>query len=293
MPSQPDTSTHALSLRDVCYRYPGASGYAVDGVSIEVAPGERLGVLGPNGGGKSTLLKLVLGLLEPREGTIRVGGLTPDEARRRGLVGYLPQKVNAGLDWPLSVRQVVAMPITSRLRPWQQPGEEAKESIARAIELVGMLEHANTPIGRLSGGQVQRAMIARAVAAGPRILLLDEPTVGVDVVGQRRFGELIERLHDELDLTVVTVSHDLTTVAATSDRIACLRRTLHFHDAPEGLTPQVLADVFSHDVESVFGAVHVDAHAAADCDDPTHTHHEHSHDSAHNHPHSEDEGERS
>ena len=92
----------------------------MEGVSIEVAPGERLGVLGPNGGGKSTLLKLVLGLLEPREGEIRVGGFAPVEARRRGLVGYLPQKVNAGLDWPLSVRQVVAMPVEARLRPWQR-----------------------------------------------------------------------------------------------------------------------------------------------------------------------------
>ncbi|MFT5422554.1 MAG: zinc transport system ATP-binding protein [Phycisphaerales bacterium] len=270
--------TPALRLRGVGFAYPGTRADALQGVTIEVSSGERLGVLGPNGGGKSTLLKLILGLLEPREGTVEVCGRAPSEARRAGLVGYLPQKVDAGLDWPLTVRQVVMMPSKLGLRPWQRVSEEARSAADRAIDLVGMGEHARTPIGKLSGGQVQRAMIARAVAGRPRVLLLDEPTVGVDVVGQRRFGELIQRLHNEMGLTVITVSHDLSTVAATSDRVACLRRTLHFHDAPAGLTPQVLAEVFSHDVEAVFGEVHIDAHTADECSDPTHTPtHGHSH----------------
>lgn len=276
-----------LRLRGVCFRYPGAKADALQEVTIEVRHGERLGVLGPNGGGKSTLLKLVLGLLEPRDGTVEVCGRPPAEARGAGLIGYLPQKVDAGLDWPLTVRQVVMMPSMLGLKPWQRASAETNETVERAIDLVGMQPHAGTPIGQLSGGQVQRAMIARAVAGRPELLLLDEPTVGVDVVGQRRFGELIARLHNEMGLTVVTVSHDLTTVAATSDRVACLRRTLHFHDAPAGLTPQVLAEVFSHDVEAVFGEVHIDAHTAEECSDPSHTHantHSHPHDHPRDHP---------
>lgn len=285
--SQAPHEPPALRLAGVGYRYPGAGVEALERVTIEVSRGERLGVLGPNGGGKSTLLKIILGLLEPTAGTVTVCGLTPVEAGRRGLVGYLPQRVDAGLEWPLTVRQVVTMPGAMRLKPWERVPGETREAVSRAIDLVGMSEHAETTIGKLSGGQIQRAMIARAVAHRPRLLLLDEPTIGVDVVGQRRFGELIQGLHDELGLTVVTVSHDLTTVAATSDRVACLRRTLHFHDAPAGLTPQVLAEVFSHDVEAVFGEVHIDAHTAEECSDPAHTHshdsHTHSHES-HEHP---------
>lgn len=107
--------------------------------------------------------------------------------------------------------------------------------------------------------------------------MLDEPTVGIDAAGQQRFSALIERLNKGLGLTIVVVSHDLRTIATSCDRVACLRRTLHYHDAQGGLTPAVLAEVFSHDIEAVFGEVHIDAHAAADCHDPTH-HHHHAHD---------------
>jgi len=269
------TSTLAIECRGVRFTYP-ATGVAsaepaLDGVSFDVRAGERLGVLGPNGGGKSTLLKLILGELEPDAGTVLVCGVTPARARRAGLVGYLPQRIGAGRAWPISVRQAVAMGAEVRLAPWKRPGARQREAVDRAIELVGIADLASRPVGRLSGGQLQRAMIARAIAIEPEVLVLDEPTVGVDVAGQRRFSELIERLHRELRVTVVTVSHELTTIAASSDRVACLRQSLHFHDAPQGLTPEVLAEVFRHDVEAVLGGeVHVDAHAAADCRDPSH-----------------------
>lgn len=143
------------------------------------------------------------------------------------------------------------------------------------MSLLGIADLADRPVGKLSGGQFQRTLIARALAVGARVLLLDEPTVGIDVTGQRRFAELLTSLRDRLGVTIVVVSHDLRTIAAASDRVACLSRTLHSHVAPEGLTPAVLAEVFRHDVEGVFGEVHVDAHPAADCDDPAHHHHHH------------------
>ena len=274
--SQP-AAPPAIEVDAVGFTYPavgsrGPGVEALSGVTMRVEHGARLGILGPNGGGKSTLIKLMLGLLSPGGGTIRVFGRTPKQARLDGLIGYLPQRIEAHRAWPMSVRQVVGLPMSCRLKPWQQPSGEQLNAIDRAIEMVGLSELAERPVGALSGGQLQRTMIARAIAGSPRLLVLDEPMVGVDVANQQRFAELISTLHEEFALTTVIVTHDLRAIAAVADRVACLARTLHFHDAPEGLTPQVLADVFAHDVAGVMGDVHVDAHLAEDCEDPSHTH---------------------
>lgn len=273
----PEASTQpAIEMQGVSFTYPSApmggvaQGPAILDISLTIDQGERLGILGPNGGGKSTLLKLAVGLLTGASGTIRVMGRSPGEASRLGLIGYVPQRVRAELEFPLSVRQVVAMGASSGLSPWARIPRDRADQVDRAIELVGAADLTQRPIGRLSGGQLQRVMIARALARNPKVLVLDEPMVGIDVEGQRRFASLIERLSTELGLTIVIVSHDLRTVATGCDRVACLHRTLHYHAAPGGLTPAVLAEVFSHDIEGVFGEVHIDAHRAADCPDPEH-----------------------
>ncbi len=277
---QPEARPLALRYESVSFAYPGGGSGAsagrpvLENITLDVREGERLGILGPNGGGKSTLLKLTLGLLRGHTGTIRVFGLDPNQARRQRLIGYVPQKIEAELAFPISVRQAVGMSASLGLSPWRRAPGSVRESVAEALELVGATPLAESPIGKLSGGQLQRVMIARALARRPRLLLLDEPTVGIDVTGQHRFAELLRSLHERLGLTIVVVSHDIRTIAAGSDRVACLSRTLHSHVAPEGLTPQVLADVFSHDVAAIFGDVHVDAHLAAECPAPE----EHSHD---------------
>lgn len=279
VPNQANTDP-AIDLRAVSYTYPARilrdePVPALTDITLTVPSGTRLGILGPNGGGKSTLVKLILGLLTPDRGSVRVLGLDPDQARRRALVGYLPQRIGAETDWPISVRQAVAMPLSARTSPLTLRDRAAEDAADRALALVGLTPLANRPIGALSGGQLQRAMIARAIAPSPRLLVLDEPTVGVDAAGQQRFADLINTLHAELGITIITVSHDLRAIAAGSDRVACLHRTLHFHDAPSGLTPAILAEVFAHDVEAIFGHVHVDAHPAHDCHDPAHHHEPH------------------
>jgi zinc transport system ATP-binding protein len=243
---------------------------ALSDVTFSVSAGERLGILGPNGGGKSTLIKLTLGLLSGASGSIRVLGCSPDEARGRGLIGYVPQKVGVEPAFPLNVRQVVAMPLESRLPPWRSLSASQRERVDRTLEMVGASDLADRHIGSLSGGQMQRVMIARALSSGPRLLLLDEPTVGIDAAGQQRFAQMLSRVNTELGVTVMIVSHDLRAVAAGCDRVACLSRTLHFHDAPKGLTPAVLAEVFRHDVSGIFGDVHIDAHTAESCRDSSH-----------------------
>ncbi|HZW09514.1 MAG TPA: metal ABC transporter ATP-binding protein [Phycisphaerales bacterium] len=262
----------AIELERVSYTYGGASAPAVREITLRVEPGERLGILGPNGAGKTTLVRIALGMLAPTSGKVRLFGEPPEVARSRRWIGYVAQRSAAELAFPLSVRQVVAMPATLGARPWRTPEAAQQEAVERALRLTGCDAFADRPIGQVSGGQFQRAMIARALAAEPRLLVLDEPTVGIDVAGQQRFAEMLTHVQQELGVTVVVVTHDLRTIAAGCDRVACLHRSLHAHVSPEGLTPGVLAEVFRHEVSGIFGDVHVEAHPAAECPDPTHSH---------------------
>lgn len=263
-------SQPAVEFESVTFRYPGSSKPALENVSLVVQAGERLGILGPNGGGKSTLLRLMLGLLDGASGVIRVCGMSPSAARAAGMIGYVPQKLDAEMLMPLSAIGVVTLGACWRVSPLRPVPADVRERVARAMRLVGAEAFADRPIGKLSGGQVQRVMIARALAADVRILALDEPTVGIDPSGQRMFGDLLHTVHRELGVTIMVISHDLRAIVAGSDRVACLARRLHSHTSPEGLTPQVLAELFSHDVAGLAGplsGMHVHAHGPGEpCD---------------------------
>jgi zinc transport system ATP-binding protein len=266
----------AVKLESVSYTYPGAAGPAIESVNLDVPEGTRLGILGPNGGGKSTLLKIALGLLRPTLGRATIFGQDPAEARRAGLIGYVPQKVEALLGVPMSVRQVVTLGASWRLPAWHPFPKEVRATVEDMLRLTGSLAFADKPIGALSGGQMQRAMIARALAARPKILALDEPLVGIDAAGQQQFGDLLQTIHRSLGVTILIISHDLRAIAAGSDRVACLARRLHSHVSPEGLTPQVLAELFSHDlvgIKGLTGPVHVHAHPAGECCEHDHGSH--------------------
>lgn len=269
---QSEIGVAAIEFDHVSHTHAGSVGPTLREISLRVEPGERLGILGPNGAGKTTLVRIALGLLGPSGGSVRIFGHPPGEARAARWIGYVPQRSGAELAFPLSVRQVVAMPTWVGLAPWKRPGARAQGAVSRAMALTGCEGFADQPIGRVSGGQLQRALIGRALAAEPRLLVLDEPTIGIDAAGQQQFAEMLGHVQEELGVTVVIVTHDLRTVAAGCDRVACLHRTLHAHMSPQGLTPAVLAEVFRHEVEGIFGDVHIDAHAAAECDDPSHGH---------------------
>lgn len=258
-------SAPAVEFRAVSYTYPGGAAPAVERLDFAIAPGERVGVLGPNGGGKSTLLKLALGVLRGYSGEIRIFGEAPQRARRRGEIGYVPQRCEAELRFPLSVRQMVELAAARAEPAWRLSTKASRARTDRALELVGAREHSATPVGDLSGGLLQRALIARALAVEPRILALDEPTVGVDAPGQQRFSAMLARLHAELGVTILMISHDLRAIASTCDKVICLARRMHMHGSPEGLTPAVLAEVFRHDVAQALGDIHVEAHLAEEC----------------------------
>jgi zinc transport system ATP-binding protein len=272
------TESSAVEIDNVGYTYPGAEQPALDRISLRVGAGERLGILGPNGGGKSTLLRIILGLIHGHSGTVRVFGRSPQQARREGLVGYVAQHPELELDLPLSVREAVTLGASWRTSPFRRIPADVMRRVDEMIEIVGASPFADRPIGKLSGGQLQRALIARALAARVRILALDEPTVGIDAAGQAKFAELLDRVHKELGLTILIITHDLRAIVAGSDRVACLARRLHSHTSPQGLTPQILAELFTHDVAGLAGiggalaGMHVHAHAAGEpCTDPAHT----------------------
>ncbi len=269
------TPTPAVAIENLGFTYPGAACAALERISLRVEAGERLGILGPNGGGKSTLLKIILGLLQPDTGTVKVLGLPPQQARREGLVGYVAQRPELELLLPLSVREAVTLGASWRTPPFRRVSADVRKRTDEMIQIVGAGGYADRPIGKLSGGQLQRALIARALAANVRIIALDEPTVGIDAAGQAMFAELLDRVHRDLRVTILVITHDLRAIAAGSDRVACLARRLHSHTSPQGLTPQILAELFTHDVAGLAGiggalaGMHVHAHGAGEpCTDP-------------------------
>jgi zinc transport system ATP-binding protein len=221
-------------------------------VTLGVDRGTTVGVIGPNGGGKTTLIRLLLGLLAPTRGTIRIDGLPPATAIKRGnVVGYLPQNPRLPGDFPIDVRQAVRLGLAGKTGMFNRYKRHDLDFVESLLDRLGIRELASAPIGSLSGGQLQRALIARALAPRPKLLLLDEPTTGIDQSGQQRFIESIERLKAELGLTVVLVSHDLRAVSAVSDRIACLNVTLHYHDVPEHLPADLVYQMFACDLEAL------------------------------------------
>ncbi len=260
-----------LRFEAVTYRYPSSSHDAVRDVSLTVETGSIVGVLGPNGGGKTTLVRLAMGLLTPTSGTVQAMGVDPAGARRSGQIGYVSQQRPMARGVPVSAAQFVELSISAGLRGTRSLTKQQRGRIEWAMDVTGAEAFAQRPIGELSGGQLQRAMIARAIALEPSLLLLDEPTVGIDVKGQAAFSAMLDAVRAQTNCGVLVVSHDLRAVVAGCDRIACLNQTLHAHVSPEGLTPGVLAEVFAHEVEGVLGAVHVEAHLAVDCD------HDHAH----------------
>jgi zinc transport system ATP-binding protein len=242
--------TDIINIEHVDFAY--GEQLALKQIDLRVQRGTTLGVIGPNAGGKTTLIRLLLGLLRPTRGSITVDGLSPIEAVRRGdVIGYLPQNPQVNLRLPLTARQVVRLGLVGKTKMFRPFAKDDLDFVESLLVRTGISDMADSPIGALSGGQVQRVLIARALAARPKILLLDEPTTGIDQIGQQRFIEFITDLKSEMNLTIIFVSHDLRAVSSISDRIACLNLTLHYHDVPEHLPAELVYSMFACDLEAM------------------------------------------
>ncbi|MEE9275055.1 MAG: ABC transporter ATP-binding protein [bacterium] len=236
-----------VSVEGVSFRYGGGE-EVLRNVSLEVGSGVFLGLLGPNGGGKTTLVRLLLGQLRPLRGRIRVlGRPAHDLGDRRLQIGYVPQRSRAERAFPATVRDVVLMGAISQAGLGRRMGEEARRRSAQLIERVGLAPAADRTISEVSGGEIQRAYIARALMPRPRLLILDEPTSEVDAPGKEQIVALLQDLRRELDLTLMMVSHDVALIASAASRIACLDGELHFHDWTERLTDEALRRAYRCD----------------------------------------------
>jgi len=221
-----------FELNEVSFRY--GTDQILDSVSLQIQRGDFMAVLGPNGSGKSTLIKTMLGLTKPDSGSIRVMGRDLDEFDAWDRVGYVPQKVT-DLDplFPASVREVVAMGLLPHKR-WPRFLSRGDESIIdEALELMEMHQYKDRRVLALSGGQQQRVFIARALASQPEILVLDEPTTGVDGATQERFYDMLELINREKGVTMVLVTHDIGVVTKHVNKVACLNQKLVFHGSHE------------------------------------------------------------
>lgn len=213
-------------------------------VALRIPEGDFAAFIGPNGGGKTTLVKVLLGLLAPESGRVRLFGEPP--SRARGLVGYVPQDTGRNRRFPITALDVVMM--GCRAAEGGNGGSRNASRAMEALERCGVGQKANRLIGQLSGGERQRVFIARALTNRPRLLFLDEPTSSVDPAWQQAVRELLRELNEEM--TIVMVSHDMGVIARSVKSVVCVNQTVHYHPSPE-ITPRMLEEMYHCPVDLI------------------------------------------
>lgn len=246
-------SENIISLKNVFAGYDGK--YVVEDINLEVQKGDYLGIIGPNGGGKTTVLKLIAGVLKPMKGEIRVFGKDPNKFKTqdRLRIAYVKQETNIDTGFPVCVLDVVLMGLYAGIGPARGIAKKHIEKAHAALMKTGMDSEAKTHIDALSGGQKQRVFIARGIVNNPELLILDEPTTGIDAKNQSAFYELLYELKKDLGLTIIMVSHDISMIAKQVNKVSCVNHKIHVHGEPEGvLTDEQACEVCGIDTDFIF-----------------------------------------
>lgn len=249
--SAPSSAGYAIEVDHLTVSY-GPVPALLD-ISLRIPPGKLVGIIGPNGSGKSTLMKAILGFLRPDVGQVRVFGQPAERAK--GRVAYVPQRGSVDWDFPVTVREVALMGRYGHVPWWRDLGAEDRRIADEALEMVRMSQHAHRQIGQLSGGQQQRVFMARAMAQGAEILLLDEPFAGVDAATERAILDVLNRTR-AAGRTLLVVHHDLATAAEYFDSLVLLKQRLYAFGPPAAvLNPELLSQVYEGNLR-VFAGLH-------------------------------------
>lgn len=242
-----------LSIKDLSFVYEQKP--VLESIDFQIQKGSFVGLVGPNGSGKTTLIKLILGLLRPQTGSIELFETPIQKFHDWNRIGFVSQKANSfNAGFPATVSEVVSTGLTSKVGYFRFFSKKDKEKVKQALEQVGMLDYLNQNIGNLSGGQQQRVFIARALVSDPELLILDEPTVGVDQEHVQRFYHLLSELNKNQGITLLFVTHDIGTVTSYVSHIACLNKSLHFHGDPDSfaaLSNKEVSDLYGHPLHVV------------------------------------------
>ena len=233
-----------VEIKDLDFAYNGET--VLENVNLAIRQRDFMAIIGPNGGGKTTLLKLILGLLNPDRGAVRVDGKSPQKAS--SCIGYVPQDVHVNRSFPITAIDVVLMGMHNPQKRWSRQSAANRQNALAALERMEMAAYAHKKIGMLSGGQRQRVFIARALVTQPKLLLLDEPTASIDTKGQADFYRLLRELNDEI--TILVVSHDLLVISSYVQSVACVNKRLHYHDQAE-ITGEMLETMYPCAAETV------------------------------------------
>lgn len=238
------TQTLIVDINNISFSYAQAA--ILQGVNLQIKNGDFIAMIGPNGGGKTTLVKLILGLLKPDKGTITVMGKSASKAS--SYIGYVPQNVNINQNFPITALDVVLMGKLNPRQRWRKTTGTDYSDAMEALDRLGMADDAERKIGELSGGQRQRVFISRALVTNPTLLLLDEPTTNIDTKGQTDFYNLLKELNN--DITILVVSHDLLVISKYVKSVVCVNKDIHHHNQNE-ILGDMLKSMYSCSVEEI------------------------------------------
>lgn len=240
-----------IEVNNLSFKY--GTEVVLENISFTVAKGDYLGVIGPNGGGKTTLMKIILGLLKPYEGEVKILGKDLPVFKDKFRVGYVPQRISQNVSqFPATVSEVVITGRTARAGVFGRLGAEDLKAADWAMGVTDVYGYRNDSLAQLSGGELQRVFIARALASKSEILILDEPTVGVDIGVQEKFYRLLRELNKDLKLTILFVTHDIEAIVNEAKYVLCLNKDLVCHTFPKELMKEgVLEKLYGRNVKMV------------------------------------------
>ena len=220
-----------IQVKNLSFKY--GLNQVLENLNFNIFSGEYVGLIGPNGGGKTTLIKLILGLESTSTGSILIDGEQVKNFKNWTKIGYVPQKIlQSSIGFPATVREIVESGLNVHKKPWQKLSINDLKAIQKALEISDILHLQNRLIEALSGGERQRVFLARSLVTQPKILILDEPTVGVDSKTQDKFYDFLKHLNQNHKITIIFVSHDLPVVAKQTNRVLCLNQNLIQHGSP-------------------------------------------------------------